>query len=89
MQVNFKEYSAEDILKQSKDKFESDYLYSYFRVGCEQDVKKDSLLLEPYLKYYEEYKCNKVESKPRHHKKKCGCKEECITGKCKSNVSKW
>ena len=49
MQVNFKEYSAEDILKQSKDKFESDYLYSYFR-GLRTRCKKRQFVIRALSK---------------------------------------
>lgn len=83
-QINFKEFSKEDILKQSKDTFEKFYLYNYFKVGCEQDTIKDSLILNSYLNYYE-----KEEHKHCKKRKRCKCENKCITSKCKTNVQEW
>lgn len=85
-QINFKEFSKEDILKQSKDTFEKFYLYNYFRIGCEQDITKDSLILNSYLNYYEKEECEHKHYKKR---KRCKCEQKCITSKCNSNVQQW
>lgn len=100
-QISLIKYSEESILEESKKKFEKDLLFQYFRVGEEQNTKKDSLILSAYLNYYQQEeewikeqlrKEGKTKRCKPHHslkKHKHHCKDKCITQNNKHDVSSW
>lgn len=79
-QISNNHYSSDSVLQDSLAVFDKHYNWKHFRVGCEADVRKHSIILGAYQDYYkcfeEELKdkiresLNTRECKPCHSLKK-------------------
>lgn len=99
-QISFKHFSEKDVLDKSKEKYEKQYNFKYFKIGKEQDVRLESIILSSYLTYYtcfeEELKekmrehitdnsCKSHNNINKHHRHFHKENKECVTDKCDTN----
>ena len=99
-QISFKHFSEKDVLDKSKEKYEKQYNFKYFKIGKEQDVRLESIILTSYLTYYtcfeEELKekmrehitdnsCHSHNNINKHHRHFHKENKECVTDKCDTN----
>lgn len=99
-QISFKHFSEKDVLDKSKEKYEKQYNFKYFKIGKEQDVRLESIILSSYLTYYTCFE-EEIKEKMREHITDNSCKshnninkhhrhfhkenKECVTDKCDTN----
>ena len=99
-QISFKHFSEKDILDKSKEKYEKQYNFKHLKVGKEQDVRLESIILASYLTYYKcfeeelkekmrehitDSKCKSYNNVNKHHRHFQKENKECVTDKCDTN----